>query len=142
MSPSASDLGDAVRPDGTLKDASEITWTYDADESVPFPAGQNSAASSGRHVPAEMGAGIRRTTRVSHPSRRVLEALEAEEAEAHVTRTTKRKPPRVALPVVFCRRFSSTWTRTAMAPATVTVTATIALPQSLLLRPCPTTTRL
>lgn len=75
-----------------------MTWTFDADESIPFPAGQISGShttSLGSRVPAEMGTSVRRTTRVSHPSRRVLEALEAEEAEAtaHVARTTKRKPP-------------------------------------------------
>jgi hypothetical protein len=39
MSSLAPELGDAVRPDGTLKDASEIIWSYDADESIPFPLG-------------------------------------------------------------------------------------------------------
>ncbi|KAH9158648.1 hypothetical protein EDB89DRAFT_2199133 [Lactarius sanguifluus] len=29
MSSTTSDLGQAVRPDGTLKDASEIVWSYD-----------------------------------------------------------------------------------------------------------------
>ena len=39
MSSLAPGIGDAVRPDGTLKDASEITWNYDADDSIPFPSG-------------------------------------------------------------------------------------------------------
>ena len=94
-SSSAPDLGDAVRPDGTLKDASEINWAFDADESIPFPAGQNAGdhtASSGSHAPDVMGDSIRRTTRLRRPSRRVLDALDAE-AACPRPRTTKRKPP-------------------------------------------------
>ena len=45
-SPLASNLGDAVRPNGTLKDASEIVWNYDADESLPFPSGGDSVLRS------------------------------------------------------------------------------------------------
>ena len=30
-------LGDAVWPDGTLKDASKMVWTYNNDKSIPFP---------------------------------------------------------------------------------------------------------
>jgi hypothetical protein len=85
MSSPAHDLGGAVRANGTLKDASEITWAFDADESIPFPAGQI----SGGDAPAEMGASVRRTTHIARPSRRVLEALEAEEA----ARSAKHKPP-------------------------------------------------
>ena len=57
--------GDAVQPDGTLKDASEMTWNYDADESIPFPSGSTSVAplpSSGSHAPATMVAGVCQTT--------------------------------------------------------------------------------
>ncbi|KAH9054653.1 hypothetical protein EDB87DRAFT_1580436 [Lactarius vividus] len=43
-------LGDALRPDGTLKEASEIIWSYDADELIPFP----SENVSGSCVPAMM----------------------------------------------------------------------------------------
>jgi hypothetical protein len=38
MSALDSPIGHAVRPDGGLKDASEMEWTYDKDESVPFPS--------------------------------------------------------------------------------------------------------
>ena len=39
MSSSLLDAGDAPQPDGTLKDALEILWNYDADKSLPFPLG-------------------------------------------------------------------------------------------------------
>ena len=93
-SPLASNLGDAVRPDGTLKDASEIVWNYDADESLPFPSGGDSApasVSSGTLAPATSVAAVRRTARVSRPSWRVLEAGEAELASIRKTSGVKRK---------------------------------------------------
>lgn len=83
MSSFTPDLGDAVQPDGTLKDASEIIWSYDADDSIPFPSDNASGPRSGSsrgHSPATVVASVRRTTRVSRPSRRVLEELEAAEA--------------------------------------------------------------
>ena len=55
MSSIASNLSDAVRSDGTLKDASEIIWSYDADETIPFPPCANSHDAhtpSGTHAPA------------------------------------------------------------------------------------------
>jgi hypothetical protein len=83
MSPFAPALGDAIRPDGTLKDASEIVWSYDADDTIPFPSDNASGShsgSSGGHAPAIVVGSVRRTTCVSRPSQRVLEALEADEA--------------------------------------------------------------
>ena len=76
------DPGHAVRSDGTLKDASEIVWTYDADEDIPFSSGSASGAqephpSGTRYAPAVVVAGTRRTTRVHRPSKRALEAAEA-----------------------------------------------------------------
>src|ERR1700744_4440432 len=94
-SSSAPDLGDAVRPDSTLKDASEINWAFNADESIPFPAGQNTGdhtASLGSHAPDVMGDSICWTTCLRCPSRRVLDARDAESACPH-PRTTKCKPP-------------------------------------------------
>lgn len=88
MSPSSTtDPGHAVRPDGTLKEASEIVWTYDADEDIPFPSGSTSGElhSSGGPAPATVLGGTRRTTRVPRPSKRALEAAEAS------TSGTKRK---------------------------------------------------
>src|SRR6201996_1672314 len=78
----ATDPGHTVRSDGTLKDASEIVWTYDADEDIPFPSGSASGAqephpSGTRYAPAVVVAGTRRTTRVHRPSKRALEAAEA-----------------------------------------------------------------
>lgn len=89
MSSITSNLGDAVRSDGTLKDASEINWSYDADESVPFPPGSNShdTQPSGRHAPATAvtAHALRRTTRTIRPCQRYLEADdEAESASSAV----------------------------------------------------------
>lgn len=37
------DIGCAVRPDGTLKDASEIEWHFDKDDETPLTAPTPSA---------------------------------------------------------------------------------------------------
>jgi hypothetical protein len=74
------DPGHAVRSDSTLKDASEIAWTYDADEDIPFPSGSTSGQEphpSGRSAPAVVVAGTHRTTCVHRPSKWALEAAEA-----------------------------------------------------------------
>ena len=90
-------FGDAVQPDGTLKDASEIVWTYDDDESIPFPsegsASDPPSSSTTMHAPATVVAAVRRTTRISRPSRRVLEELEAAElaSSAPASSGVKRK---------------------------------------------------
>lgn len=39
MSSSFLDAGDALQPDGTLKDGLEILWNSDADKLLPFPLG-------------------------------------------------------------------------------------------------------
>jgi len=91
MSTSDSPIGHAVHADGGLKDASEMEWTYDKDETVPFPsdcltipATDDSAVSSSSvrihpffthaKAPAAVIAGSRRSTRTSRPSQRVREA--------------------------------------------------------------------
>jgi hypothetical protein len=90
MSSTNPDLEHAVRPDGTLKDASEIRWTYDEDESIPFPS--DSVSESGGCAPATMVAGMRRTARVHRPSKRALEAFEASSGGSASTRPgAKRK---------------------------------------------------
>jgi hypothetical protein len=74
------DPGHAVRSDGTLKDASEIAWMYDADKDIPFPSGSTSGQEphpSGRSAPAVVVAGTHWTTRVHHPLKWALEATEA-----------------------------------------------------------------
>ena len=76
MSSSTDNLGDAVRSDGTLKDASEIVWSYDADDSIPFPSGSTAASlpiSTSQRAPATVVASVRRTTHVIQPCRRYLE---------------------------------------------------------------------
>ena len=48
----SSDLGCAVRSDGTLKDASEIEWHFDEDDDLPIaPTG---ATSSATHIPTDV----------------------------------------------------------------------------------------
>ena len=78
MSSLAPEVGDAVRPDGTLKDASEIIWSYDADESIPFPLGSTHSIPSTKLSPVMMVGGARRTSsRIHCPSQHALEAAEA-----------------------------------------------------------------
>lgn len=100
MSSSLSDHGHALRPDGSLKDASEILWSYDEDESLPFPLdGAPTPSSSGSHAPATTVAGIRRTTRVIRPSQRALDAAETSSsipASAGVKR--KARGPELMIP--------------------------------------------
>ena len=76
-------FGDAVWPDGTLKDASKIVWTYDNDESIPFPskgsASDPPSNSTTMHALATVVAAVRWTTCISWPSWWVLEELEAAE---------------------------------------------------------------
>lgn len=100
MSSSTGNLGDAVRSDGMLKDASEIVWSYDADDSIPFPSGSASVShnshptSASRRASATVVAAVRRTTRVSRLSRRFLEEdLEAELPKAPTCKSSggKRK---------------------------------------------------
>ena len=78
MSSSISDVGDALRPDGTLKDASEILWHYDEDESIAFPLDSTSIhpSSSGNHSPAMIVPDVRRSSRILRPSQRALAAAE------------------------------------------------------------------
>jgi hypothetical protein len=85
---SSSDLGCAVRSDGTLKDASEIDWSFDRDDddspslsSGPSAAAQVSGPSgpelhpffSGTLRPATFAAGFRRSGRATRPSNRIAD---------------------------------------------------------------------
>jgi hypothetical protein len=93
---SFSNPGDAVRSDGSLKDASEMLWSYDADESIPFPSDNASGShTTSRHAPATVVAAVRGTARVSRPSRRYLEEAGASESAsstpAHKSAGVKRK---------------------------------------------------
>lgn len=77
MSSSLLDAGDALRPDGTLKDASEILWHYDEDESIAFPSGSvHPPPPSVSHSPDTIVADVRRSSRVFRPSQRALAAAE------------------------------------------------------------------
>jgi hypothetical protein len=86
------DPGHAVRPDGTLKDASEIEWTFDADEDIPFPTGSTPGElhSSGGHAPATVLGGTRQTTRIPCPSKRALEAAEVSSSRTKRKASTNR----------------------------------------------------
>ncbi|KAH8978631.1 hypothetical protein EDB86DRAFT_3090304 [Lactarius hatsudake] len=92
MSSTTSDLGQAVRPDGTLKDTSEIVWSYDVDESTPFPlddvTGMHPFFSGGR-APATMVAGAHRTARVPRPSQRARNAAEATTSSSSTARVPR-----------------------------------------------------
>ncbi|KAF8256704.1 hypothetical protein EI94DRAFT_1710414 [Lactarius quietus] len=91
MSSSTANLRDAVRSDGTLKDASEIDWSFDADDSIPFPSvplDSASASASASHTtfastcaPATNVASVRQTTRVSHPSHWFIQDNSEEELQ-------------------------------------------------------------
>ena len=87
----SSDLGCAVRSDGTLKDASEIDWSFDRsdDEALSIPSlssGPSAAAEvsgpsgpelhpffSGTLRPATFSAGQRRSGRATRPSNRIVD---------------------------------------------------------------------
>ncbi|KAH9171696.1 hypothetical protein EDB89DRAFT_1906827 [Lactarius sanguifluus] len=100
MSSTTSDLGQAVRPDGTLKDASEIVWSYDVDESTPFPLDNvpdTHPFFSGGCAPATMVAGARRTARVPRPSQRACDAAEAT-AEATTSSSLASAGPTARVP--------------------------------------------
>ena len=91
MSALDSPRGHAVCADGGLKDAREMEWTYDQDETIPYPsdslttpASDDPAASpvpihplfTHTKPPVALIAGSRRSTRTSRPSQRVREANE------------------------------------------------------------------
>ncbi len=87
MIPIVPDIGHAVRPDGTLKEASEMSWSYDADESIPFPQG----APKGQT--AVTVAGAHRSGRTHRPSQHVLEAVAASSSGSGEHSGAKRKAP-------------------------------------------------
>jgi hypothetical protein len=108
MSALDSPIGHAVRADGGLKDASEMEWTYDKEESVPFPsdsltipATDDPAASppsksvrihsffTHAKPPATLVAGSRHSARTSRPSQRVRDA---NEVPSLATGSTTAKP--------------------------------------------------
>ena len=93
MSPTSSHLGEAVRPDGTLKDASEIEWVFDPDDSLPFPQASGDPSGGTSSIPAPAEAGLRRTTRTIRPARRFIEedAECASTTGAHGNPAAKRK---------------------------------------------------
>jgi len=77
----SSDLGCAVRLDGSLKDASEIEWHNDPDNELPItPVSSTSSTPAtihpfftGHPAPAVMAAGSRRSGRAVRPSARIVD---------------------------------------------------------------------
>ena len=71
--PPTSHLGEALQPDGTLKDVSEINWTFDANKTLPFPqaSGDPSGGPSTALAPAE--AGLHQMTCTICPAHRYIE---------------------------------------------------------------------
>lgn len=117
------DLGCAVRPDGTLKDASEIDWQFDKDNETPVVVHSPSVsqgvavvqpASSSQGItsfflkipaPAVIVAGARRSSRTSRPSTCVLDpdnALNGHASPKQGSAGQKRK----AVPAPASRRVS------------------------------------
>jgi hypothetical protein len=75
MSNSNPDHGCAVRPDGTLKDASEIDWDYDPDEAVAEHIDSTTAASFSS-APLNIHpffTGARRSTHAACPSAHTID---------------------------------------------------------------------
>ena len=68
-------------------------WSYDADDSIPFPTGSTSTSldslpiSASGHAPAMVVASVRQTTRVIHPCHQYQE--EEEDTELHLAPTCK-----------------------------------------------------
>jgi len=75
------DLGCAVRPDGSLKDASEIEWHFDKDDETPIASASQGSPTVAppthpffsAHAPAILVAGSRRSGRTARPSNRLVD---------------------------------------------------------------------
>lgn len=75
------DLGCAVLPDGSLKDASEIEWHFDKNDETPIAPtlpGSSAVASPlhpffSPHAPAILVAGSRHSGRTARPSNRLVD---------------------------------------------------------------------
>jgi hypothetical protein len=71
MSNSNSDCGCTVRPDGTLKDASEIDWDYDPEEAAAAHINSTTVAASSSSAPLTIHpffTGARCSTHAARPS--------------------------------------------------------------------------
>lgn len=78
----------ALAADGTLLDAEDITFYNDPDDDIPLPARPRPngrtlhAFFTGADAPAVMVAGSRRSARVSHPSKRLVDPDNVERASS------------------------------------------------------------
>ncbi|KAF8799820.1 hypothetical protein BYT27DRAFT_7217371 [Phlegmacium glaucopus] len=93
---SIDELGCAVHPDGTLKDASEIEWQYDKDDDAPMASCSSSSKSiasffAKKALPANLVAGSRHSARTTRPSARILDP---ENAMNNQKRKAKSTPSR------------------------------------------------
>jgi hypothetical protein len=69
----SSNLGCAVRLDGTLKDASKIEWHHDKDDDLPIAPVKLHPIFANQPPPPVMGVGSRRSARTLRPSARVID---------------------------------------------------------------------
>ena len=93
MSPSDNFLGPAHRADGSLKDTSEMEWSYDKDETLPFPAPESTVDKqvtaptvhpffTGAAAPAQIVGEVRCSVHTHCPSCCVLKAMPNSEDQA------------------------------------------------------------
>ena len=96
------DPGCAIRPDGSLKDASEIDWHFDKDDDAPITMAEKSPMSGppgsshilhpyflGHASPAVQVAGSRRSSCASRPSNHVVDPDNAMNSAAETSSTQK-----------------------------------------------------
>lgn len=76
----------AIGSDGQLLEADKIPWFNDPDDELPLPS-PPAASTSTRRIPVTIVAGYRRTGRISHPSRCLVDPDNAEATSS----TRKRK---------------------------------------------------
>jgi hypothetical protein len=89
-----SSAGCAVRPDGTLKDASEIVFYRDKDDDSPIAPTKVHPFFTNQPPPGLMVAGSRRSARTTRPSARIIDPDNAMNSGSRLSMTTiKRKAP-------------------------------------------------
>ena len=93
MSPSDNFLAPACHANGSLKDTSEMEWSYDKDETLPFPDPESTVNKqvtaptvhpffTGAAAPVQIVGGARHSMHTHHPSQCVLKAMPNSEDQA------------------------------------------------------------